>query len=131
MAMIWKAAAITVLTVILGATIGKKEKDIAIVLIAVACCGIVGLAVHSLSDVIAFIQHLSNLSNNQSFYTGILLKIVGVAVVAEITSLISMDAGSSSLEKAMQLLGNTMILSLSLPLFERLIEIVQEILNFV
>ena len=131
MVTIWKAAAIVILTVILGVTIGKTEKDIAVVLTAAACCGVVSLAIHSLSDVIVFLWQLSNISDNQPYYTGMLLKVVGVAIISEMTALISMDAGSNSLEKAMQFLGNAMILSLSLPLFERLIEIVQEILNFV
>lgn len=131
MVTIWKAAAIAILTVILGVTIGKTEKDIAVVLTAAACCGIVGLAIHTLSDVIVFLWQLSDISDNQRYFTGTLLKVVGVAVISEMTALISMDAGSSSLEKAMQFLGNTVILSLSLPLFERLIELVQEILNVV
>ena len=60
-----------------------------------------------------------------------LLKIAAVAVITEITALISMDAGCSSLEKVMQFLGTATILSLSLPLFERFIDILQEILIIV
>lgn len=131
MVTIWKAAAIVILAVILGVTIGKTEKDIAVVLTAAACCGVVGLAIHSLSDVIVFLSQLCSISDSQHYFFGTLLKVIGVAVISEMTSLISMDAGSSSLEKAMQFLGNAMILSLSLPLFERFIEIVQEILNVV
>lgn len=131
MVMFWKAAAIVVVTVILGTAVGKKEKDIAIVLIVVACCGVAGLAMRSLSDVIAFLWRLSDFSENQSPFAGTMLKIAGVAVVTEMTSLVSLDAGCSSLEKAMQFLGTATILSLSLPLFESFINLVQEILNFV
>lgn len=131
MVMFWKAAAIVVVTVILGTAVGKKEKDIAIVLIVVACCGIAGLAMRSLSDVIAFLWRLSDFSENQSPFAGTMLKIAGVAVITEMTSLVSLDAGCNSLEKAMQFLGTATILSLSLPLFESFINLVQEILNFV
>ena len=131
MVMFWKAAAIVVVTVILGTAVGKKEKDIAIVLIVVACCGVAGLAMRSLSDVIAFLWRLSDFSENQSPFAGTMLKIAGVAVITEMTSLVSLDAGCSSLEKAMQFLGTATILSLSLPLFESFINLVQEILNFV
>ena len=88
MVMFWKAAAIVVVTVILGTAVGKKEKDIAIVLIVVACCGIAGLAMRSLSDVIAFLWRLSDFSENQSPFAGTMLKIAGVAVITEMTSLI-------------------------------------------
>lgn len=131
MVTIWKAAAIAILSAILCVTIGKTEKDIAVVLSAAACCGIVGLAIYSLSDVITFLWQLSNLSDLEFQFTGTLLKVAGVAVISEMTALLSVDAGSSSLEKAMVFLGNAMILSLSLPMFERLVEILQEILSFV
>ena len=61
MVALWKAAAIVVLTVILSAAIGKKEKDISIVLTVTACCGIACLAMQSLSEVIAFIPNLAGL----------------------------------------------------------------------
>lgn len=131
MVILWKSAAIVVLTVVLSAAIGKKEKDIAVVLTATACCGIACLAMQSLADVIAFLWELSGFLEYQSPYIGVLLKIAAAAVITEITSLISMDAGYSSLEKVMQFLGTATILSLSLPLFESFIDIVQEILNVV
>lgn len=131
MSIIWKAAALVILTVILGSTIGKNEKDIAVILTVVACCGVLGQGIHALSDVISFLWQLSGYSDNQQYFGGILLKIIGVAAVSEMTALISTDAGNSSLGKAMLFLGNTMIMSLSLPLFNSFIEIVQEILNIV
>lgn len=130
MVMFWKAAAIVIVTVILSAAVGKKEKDIAVVLIAVACCGIAGLAMQSLSDVISFLWKLCDFTEYQNSFAGTMMKIAGVAVVTEMTSLVSVDAGCSTLEKAMQFLGTVTILSLSLPLFESFINIVQEILNF-
>lgn len=99
MVALWKAAAIVVLTVILSAAIGKKEKDISIVLTVTACCGIACLAMQSLSEVIAFLWDLGIHSEYQNPYIGILLKTAGVAVITEMTALISMDAGCSSLER--------------------------------
>ena len=131
MTVIWKAAAVVILTVIVSTAIGKTEKDIAVVLTATACCGVALLAMESLTEVVAFIWKISDFSEYQSSFTGILLKIAGVAVITEITAMISIDAGSSSLEKAMHFLGNTTILSMSIPLFESLIDIVQEILHIV
>ena len=50
--------------------------------------------------------------------------------MTELTSLISSDAGNSSLGKAMQILGNTAILFLSLPILESFISIIQDIIGF-
>lgn len=131
MELLWKAAGIAVLTVILSAAMEKKERDIAVVLAVIACCGIAGLAIRSLSDVIGFLGNICRVYDYPGSFVGIMLKITGVAVVTEMTAMISTDAGYSSLEKAMQFLGNAAILSLALPLFESFAEVVQEILNFV
>ena len=125
----WKASGIVVLTVILSMATGKK--DISAVLIATGCCGIAYLAIYTLSDVITFLWEISTFLNTQSTFVGTTLRIAGVALVTEITALFSMDAGCSSLEKVMQFLGNATILSQALPMFENLIEIVQEILNLI
>ena len=58
MELLWKAAGITVVTVILSAAMEKKERDIAVVLAVIACCGIAGLAIQSLSDVIGFLRNI-------------------------------------------------------------------------
>ena len=129
MALFWKAAAIVILTVILSAALSKTEKEIAVVLTASASCIIAVLAIQTLTDVIHFLQSLGHASNCTIPFLDTLLKIVGVALISELTGLISADAGSSSLGKAMNLLGNAVILSISLPVFETFLEIIQEMLN--
>lgn len=131
MTIFWKAAAMVILTVILGAAIGKKEADIAVVLSIASCCVIAIMAIQILSDVIGFLLEFSDSLEYQNPFTETLLKIAGVALVSELTGLISADAGNAALEKVMRFLGNAVILSLALPLFEKLFEIVQEILNIV
>ena len=130
MEIFWKAAAISLLTVILGAAIGKTEKDLALVLSLMGCCGILLAAMPYLSEVITFFWQLSNRFSLQNSTGEALLKISGVALVTELTGLVSADAGSSSMAKALQLLGNTVILFLSIPLLETFLSVIQEILGF-
>lgn len=127
----WKAVAILLLTVIMGVTLGKAEKDIAIVLTVAACCGVLLVALEYLSEVIAFLWELGNSTEDRMPFLHTLLKISGVALITEITGLISADAGNSSLGKAVQILGNAVILYLSLPLFQSFFAIVQEIMGIV
>lgn len=127
MEIFWKAAAVIILTVIFGVTIEKTEKDISIVLTVTACCIVMGIVLQYLSNVIAFLWKLGNSSDGHNSFTGTLLKISGVALITELTGLISSDAGNRSLAKAMEILGNAVILFLSLPLFETLFAIIQEI----
>ena len=125
----WKAAAVMILTIILGVSLGKSEKEFAIVLSVTACCMVVLIAMQYLSEVITFLWKLGDRSSDSFPFLETLLKITGVALVTELTGMISTDAGNSSLGKAMQILGVSVILFLSLPLFESLLTIVQEILR--
>ena len=129
MEVFWKAGAIVLLTVILGTAIGKTEKDMAVVLTVTACCVVLLAAVPYLSEVVTFLWQLGGNLVAQNPFVDILLKITGVSLITELTRLISADAGSGALGKAMQFLGNSVILCLSLPLFEAFLSLVQEILG--
>ena len=125
----WKACAIMILTVVLGAALGKTEKDLSVVLTLAACCIILMVALEYLSDILVFLWELGSGIGDRNPFTGILLKIASVALVTEVSSLLSADAGNSSLGKAMQILGNSVILFLSLPILEGFLEIIREILG--
>ena len=125
----WKAAVVVILTIILGITLEKSQKDIAIVLIITACCAVIVVAMRYMSEVIHFLWELTEATDSLNPFLNTLLKITGVALMTEITGFISSDAGNSSLSKAMQLLGTSVMLFLSLPLFEALFSIIQEILR--
>lgn len=125
----WKACAIMILTVVLGAALGKTEKDLSVVLTLAACCIILMVALEYLSDILVFLWELGSGIGDRNPFTGILLKIAGVALVTEVSSLLGADAGNSSLGKAMQILGNSVILFLSLPILEGFLEIIREILG--
>ena len=131
MEVFWKAGAVVILTVILSTAIGKTEKDISVVLSVTACCIVLVVAMQYLSDVITFLWKLSDASASDDFFSGVLLKITGVALMTELSYLISSDAGNSSLGKAMQILGNAVILFLALPMFDTFLSIVQEIIGHI
>ena len=127
----WKAIAVIILTVILGVTLGKTEKDISVVLSVAACSIIMIIAMQYLEEVIAFLWQLSSKESEQIPSIKIILKITGVALVTELTTLISSDAGNSSLGKAVDILGNAAILNLALPLLETFLTILQELMGLI
>lgn len=126
----WKAMAVVILSVILSTAIGKTEKDLTVVLSVAACCIVSTVAMQYLSDVIVFLWGLGNNMDSNHPVIETLLKISGVALMTELSCLISSDAGSSSLGKAMQFLGNSVILFLSLPIFEAFLSVIQRIMDF-
>jgi hypothetical protein len=55
--------------------------------------------------------------------------VVGIGIMTEIGGLICTDGGSSSLGKTVKMLGSAVILWLSLPLYAKLMELLQKILG--
>lgn len=127
----WKTLAVIILAILLGAALGKGEKDISAALSVVSCCIVLTTAMEYLSEVVAFLWELGNTQEGQIPFLSTLLKISGVALTTELTELLSSDAGNSALGKAMQILGNAAVLFLALPLFESFFGIIQELMRMV
>lgn len=131
MAAFLEAAAVVVLAVILCLTIGKKGNDLALVL-SIAVCAMVGIAALGyLRPVVEFVQRLQQLGSLNAGMLAILLKVVGVALIAEVAGLICADAGNAALGKVLQILSAAVILYLSLPMLTALLELVEDILGSV
>lgn len=124
-----KTIAMALLAVILTVTLGKTEKDISLVLSITACCAVTAVASQYLSQVIGFLWELRGDFDAGSPFLEILLKISGVALMTELSGVISGDAGNSALCKAIQILGSAAILYLSLPLLEGFHTVIREILG--
>ena len=109
--------------------LGSKGKEFS-VLLAVGVCamGCIALLVY-LEPVIGFIRQLEQVGGLDSPVMKILLKAVGVGLISEVGALLCADSGNGSLGKLLQLLGSSVVLWLSLPLFTMLLELIQELLG--
>ncbi len=125
----WRACALVLLTVVLGLAIGKNEKDFSLLLAMVACCLVSIAAVSCLKPVMDLLWNLNEIGSLQDGILKVLLRCVGIAVVAELAGMICNDAGNGSLGKALQMLGSAAILSLSVPVFQSVLTLIQEILG--
>lgn len=129
MAAFWKVAAAILVTVVLGLAVGKQEKDITVLLTMAACCMAGVAAVNYLEPVLDLLWELESLGQLQGGMLGILLKAVGITLVAEIAGMICTDAGNGSLAKTLQMLGSAVILYLSIPIFQAFLTLIREILG--
>ncbi len=129
MELFWKAAAGVLLTTVLTLTIGRQEKDLAVVLSMAVCCMASIAAFSALEPVLDFLYRLEQLGNLQEGAFGILLKILGIGIVSEVAGHICRDGGNDALAKTLQLLATAVILQLSLPVMETLLELIRTILG--
>lgn len=124
-----RLCAIALVGVILILTLERNQKEIGLVLGLVVCCLVICGSITYLSPVIDFIDQLEELSNIDHELLRIVLKAAGISILADIVNLICADSGNASLGKALHMLGISVILWLSIPLFQALIDLLQSVLG--
>ena len=122
-----KAAAITLVALLLYLILLNGKKEFAVLLTVSVVCIIGFFAMDFISSIISFVHELSSIGNLNSDLLDILLKSVGIGLVSEFTCLVCSDAGNATLGKSLQILATLIILWLSIPLFKYLIDIIKEL----
>ena len=115
--------------VVLTIAVGKREKDIALILSMVACCLTMISAGYFLRPVIDFLYGLEALGGISETGISVLLKIVGIGLVTEVCMMICRDGGNASLGKSLQIMGSAAMLYSAIPLFEMLLVVIQSVLG--
>lgn len=123
-----KLAAGTLVSLILYLILLKQGKDISGLLTTAVCCMLAVGAMEYITPVIVFIDRLQEISGLDSTILQIILRTVGISILAEITSVICQDAGNAALGKSLQILAGAVVLWLSIPLFNQLLDLVEELL---
>lgn len=124
----YAATALVLLTVVLVLAIRKQNGEIALLLGLCGCCAALAVAVGFLNPILNFLRRLQQVASLDGDMVQILLKVTGVAFTAEIASTVCSDAGNAALGKSLQMLSSVVILYLSLPMMEALLELVERIL---
>ena len=125
----WKATAAVLIAVILSLALEKQGKDFSVILTLAVCGMAASAAFLYLEPVLDFLWELEAMAELREDMLGILLKAVGIGLVAELVCVICTDGGNASLGKQMQLLGSAVILYISLPVFRSLLQLIQRILG--
>lgn len=125
----WKSTAAVLMAVILSLALEKHGKDFSVILTLAVCGMAASAAFLYLEPVLDFLWELEAMADLREDMLGILLKAVGIGLVAELASVICSDGGNASLGKQMQLLGSAAILYISLPVFRSLLQLIQRILG--
>lgn len=131
MEMLLKAVACVLISVVLCHTIPKERKDFSLLLSVAVSCLVFIAALTYLKPVITFFSHLQTLCGLNTEMMNVMLKAVGIGLIAEIATLICKDVGNGALGKSLQILATATILYLTLPLFNELITLVEKVLGAV
>lgn len=115
--------------VILCLLISSRDKSYGSLLVMAGCAMMLILGLSYLSPVVAFLQDLQALGNLQPELVKILLKVAGIGILTEITTLVCTDSGNNALGQSLRILSAGVILWLALPVFQALLDLIRSVLE--
>ena len=124
----FKATVGILVALILYLVLLKQGKDYSVLLTLFVCCCVSVVAMSYFENIVDLLRNLQTKGQIDSQMFRIILRAVGIGILAEITSTICADAGNAALGKTIQFLSSVIVLWMSIPIFESLISLVEEIL---
>lgn len=107
----------------------KEQKPIFAFLLAVAASITIFLfLIGKIGNVIRMLEQLAESSGVQLIYLKTVLKIIGIAYVAEMGAQVVRDAGQESIAAKIEMAGKVLILVLAVPIISIIIETVLKLL---
>lgn len=88
---------------------------------------IIGL-IPNLKSIIGYIENLSSKININFSFVNILLKITGIAILAEFAVSVCNDANEKAIGSKIDLGGKILIISMSLPIIKALLDVILKLL---
>ena len=126
-----KTTSAILIAIVINLVLAKQGKELSILLTLVVCAMVSTIALEYLRDVIAFLEGIAHIGRLNHDVFLVLLKCVGIALLAEIAGAVCTDSGNGALGKVLHLLSSTVILWLSLPLFTELMNLIENVLGAV
>lgn len=118
-----------IIAVILGLALSKQGKDITLLLMICGCCMVLAVAAMYLEPVMDLVSRLQELSGLDTNYLSVVMKAVGIGLIAEVASLLCADSGNAAMGKAVHILASAAVLWLSVPLVNALMDLIQKIVG--
>ena len=124
-----KATAGVLTGLILFLCLNKHSKDSSILLTLAVCAMVLLSTISILRPVLAFLKKVQTIGDLDNDLLSVLLKAVGIGMIAEISMLICKDAGNESMGKTIQMMATAVVLWISIPVFDRLLVLMNKILG--
>ena len=89
---------------------------------------ILGMTFDTISQIVGVINDYTNKASINNKFVIVILKITGIAILAEFATSICKDAGESAIANKIEMAGKVIVVSVSIPVIASLIEIVSQII---
>lgn len=119
-----KIVMIGLMAVLLALSLKQERTGFAMLVILAASILILGLATTKMQGVLQVVQKLEDVFQEDAVYVQILLKMLGITYIAEFGSGLCRDAGYGAVGGQIEFYGKLMLLAVSMPIIENLVEVI-------
>lgn len=123
-----KIVGIALISLILIIIIKQYRPEFALYISLIAGMLILYLAIENITNVINLLKQICDKSGINTEFLGILIKMTGIAFLAEFAISICKDAGESAIASKVELGSKAIIISMSIPIIYNLLEVILNIL---
>ncbi|MFZ3102859.1 MAG: stage III sporulation protein AD [Desulfitobacteriaceae bacterium] len=119
---IWQIVGLALVVTVIGAVLRQIRPEIALQLTILAALMIFLVILGKVKVIIELLQNLADQANISSYYLLIVLKIVGIAYLAEFGAQICRDAGEGALATKVEMAAKVSVLVLAIPIIAAILE---------
>lgn len=117
-----KIIGLALVATFLALIIKEQKPNFAFLLIVFVGCTIFLFLVDKIYEIIHMLEKLAVNANVNLVYVETILKIIGIAYIAEFASQITKDAGQGAIASKIELAGKILILAMAIPILTVMIE---------
>ena len=124
-----KVAGIGLVAAILAITVKKMRPELGFQISIAAGVVILLMICTSIQPVLNLFKSLSSSAGINDFYINTILKIIGIAYVADLVSELCRDADESAIASKVELAGKVAILVVAAPLFDSVLKLINQMIR--
>ena len=125
-----KIIGIGMIAAVLSLTVKQTRPEIAFALTILGAAGIILCLVPPVKGIHSMFWDIADRVGIESRYLKLIIKMIGVAYLCQFSAELCKDAGEGAIGSKIELGGKLLILSLSVPIVYRLLELVHAIIYF-
>lgn len=119
-----KIVMIGLMAVLLALSLQQERTGFAMLVVLAASVLILGLSAGKMQGILNVVRRLEEVFQEDALYVQILLKMLGITYIAEFGSGLCRDAGYGAVGGQIEFYGKLMLLAVSMPIIENLVEVI-------
>ncbi|WP_240338477.1 stage III sporulation protein AD [Peribacillus alkalitolerans] len=121
---ILKIVGIALIATFLALLVKEQKPNFAFLLVVFVGCSIFLFLVGQIQEIISMLKKIAESANVNMVYLETILKIIGIAYIAEFAAQVTKDAGQGAIASKIELAGKILILAMAIPILTVIIETV-------